>query len=93
MLREIPSLPSRRAILLGWGAPAPLVVEIGELPEEHRPHSPDPAFWDVWTHRKDCKIKWDEVSLAWVKSPQGNNKDRYTSDPADEDTGNESDGE
>ena len=92
MLREIPSLPSRRAILLGWGAPAPLIVEIGELPEEQRPHSPDPAFWDVWTHKQDCKITWDKVSLAWVTSQQASDADRHTSEPADDTTGTSDDG-
>lgn len=68
-LRELPSLPSRRAILLGWGAPAPLLVEIRELPDSERPHSPDPAFWDVWTGKQECKIDWGEVSSRWT-SPQ-----------------------
>ena len=33
LLRELPSLPSRRAILLGWGAPIPLLTEVRELPK------------------------------------------------------------
>ena len=69
LLRELPSLPSRRAILLGWGAPAPLLAEVRELPEEQRPHSPDPAFWDVWTGVKECELDWSEVSESWVASP------------------------
>ena len=69
LLRELPSLPSRRAILLGWGAPAPLLVEVRELPEEQRPHSPDPAFWDVWTGATECEIDWLKVSESWVASP------------------------
>ena len=65
LLRELPSLPSRRAIMLGWGAPAPLLTEMRELPEEHRPYSPDPAFWDVWTGQKECTINWKEVADNW----------------------------
>ena len=65
LLRELPSLPSRRAIMLGWGAPAPLLTEMRELPEEHRPHSPDPAFWEVWTGKKECTINWKEVADNW----------------------------
>ena len=49
LLRELPSLPTRRAILLGWAAPAPILVEVEEIGAEFRPHSPDPAFWHVWT--------------------------------------------
>lgn len=68
-LRGLPSLPSRRAILLGWAAPAPILVEINELSESQRPHSPDPAFWDVWTgdpeRGKRC-IDWGLVAHRWV---------------------------
>ena len=68
LLRELPSLPSRRAILLGWGAPAPLLAEVRELPDKQRPHSPDPAFWDVWTGTTECEIDWSKVSESWVAS-------------------------
>lgn len=66
LLRELPSLPSRRAILLGWGAPAPLLVEIRELPEAERPHSPDPKFWDVWTGKAPCDIDWKKIAGRWA---------------------------
>ena len=58
LLRELPSLPTRRAILLGWAAPAPILVEVQEVPEELRPHSPDPAFWQVWTGEEERTIDW-----------------------------------
>ena len=70
LLRELPSLPSRRAILLGWGAPAPLLVEVRELSDAHRPNSPDPAFWDVWTGTKKCEIDWSKISELWSSSPE-----------------------
>ncbi len=70
LLRELPSLPSRRAILLGWGAPVPLLAEIRELPGNQRPHSPDPAFWDVWTGAAESVIDWQKVSELWVSSRQ-----------------------
>ena len=49
LLRELPSLPSRQAILLGWAAPIPVLVEVDELPDSQRPQSADPDFWKVWT--------------------------------------------
>ena len=61
LLRELPSLPTRRAILLGWAAPAPTLVEIREIPDEYRPHSPDPAFWDVWTGKQERAIDWPAI--------------------------------
>jgi DNA helicase HerA-like ATPase len=39
LLSELPSLPSRQAILLGWAATVPTLVEISELPKEQRPQS------------------------------------------------------
>jgi uncharacterized protein len=49
LLRELPSLPSRQALLLGWAAPIPVLMEVDELPESQRPQSADPEFWNVWT--------------------------------------------
>ena len=65
LLRELPSLPTRRAILLGWAAPAPILVEVEEIPAEFRPHSPDPAFWDVWTGAKQRDINWKKIARSW----------------------------
>jgi DNA helicase HerA-like ATPase len=48
LLRELPSLPSQQALLLGWAAQVPLLVRVRTLLEEQRPRSADPAFWDVW---------------------------------------------
>lgn len=69
LLRELPSLPSRRAILLGWGAPAPVLVELKELPDEHRPQSPDPKFWDVWTGAESCQANWSQIADTWQGNP------------------------
>ena len=65
LLRELPSLPTRRAILLGWAAPAPTLVEIQEIPDEFRPHSPDPAFWNVWIGEEERKIDWAAIARIW----------------------------
>ena len=68
LLRELPSLPTRRAMLLGWAAPAPTLVEIQDIPEDHRPHSPDPAFWEVWTGEKKRRINWAKIARRWQKT-------------------------
>ena len=68
LLRELPSLPTRRAILLGWAAPAPTLVEILEIPDEYRPHSPDPAFWEVWTGEQERRIDWPVIVRTWQNS-------------------------
>lgn len=76
LLNELPSLPSRRAILLGWGAPAPVLVEVREVPFEHRPHSPDPEFWAAWTGDRECTIDWPRVVERWTgASPHAGNEE------------------
>lgn len=65
LLRELPSLPSRQAILLGWAAPIPVLVEVDELPEAHRPQSADPDFWDVWIRTNERTVDWDEIANDW----------------------------
>jgi DNA helicase HerA-like ATPase len=66
LLKELPSLPSRQAILLGWAATVPTLVEITELPEDHRPRSSDPEFWNVWTGKKERPINWREIADDWT---------------------------
>jgi uncharacterized protein len=66
LLRDLPSLPSRQAILLGWAAPIPVLVEIRELAEEHRPRSEDPKFWAVWTGEEERAIDWEAIEADWL---------------------------
>ncbi|MGC9986056.1 MAG: DUF87 domain-containing protein [Polyangia bacterium] len=65
LLRELPSLPSRQAVLLGWATPIPVLVEVDELPELQRPQSSDPDFWAVWTHKKERPIDWTSIVRDW----------------------------
>jgi len=65
LLRELPSLPSRQAILLGWATPIPVLVEMSELPDGHRPQSDDPDFWNVWTGKTPRAIDWMSIAQEW----------------------------
>lgn len=67
MLNELPVLPTRKAILLGWATPIPLLVELRELPESQRPQSDDPKFWEVWTGSEQRNINWKDISTRWQK--------------------------
>jgi hypothetical protein len=67
LLKELPVLPTRKAILLGWAAPIPILVEINELKEDQRPHSDDPKFWNVWTGSEERPIDWKKIADDWVK--------------------------
>jgi hypothetical protein len=65
MLRELPTLPARHAIIVGQATPLPLLLEVNELPWEHQPRSPSPRFWDVWTGLKHRPIDWEEIVREW----------------------------
>ncbi len=65
LLKELPGLPSRHAILLGWAAPIPVLVEMRELNHDHRPRSDDPAYWDVWTGKEERDVDWSMLAAGW----------------------------
>jgi hypothetical protein len=65
LLRELPSLPTRHCVLLGAATKLPVLVEVPELPNEQRPHSADPKFWDVWTGVEGRRIDWSRVAADW----------------------------
>jgi len=66
LLRDLPSLPSRQAILLGWATPLPVLVEMRELSKDDRPQSEDPDFWDVWTGESERAIDWQAIADEWT---------------------------
>lgn len=71
LLRDLPSLPPRHAILLGWASELPVLVQMRALPEHHRPKSDDPDFWAVWTGQgSDGKVvernvDWKVIANDW----------------------------
>ena len=73
LLRELPSLPSQQAILLGWASELPVMVRMNDLSDAERPHSDDPDFWDVWSGvDKDFQevtrnIDWKKIVDDWQK--------------------------
>lgn len=68
ILSELPVLPTKKAILLGWAAPIPVLVDMLELKSDHRPDSKDPDFWDVWTGKEKRPIDWPALVSEWQKS-------------------------
>ena len=67
ILNELPVLPTKKAILLGWAAPIPILVDMNELKKEHQPNSKDPYFWDVWTGKEKREINWEIITGEWQK--------------------------
>jgi len=66
LLSELPNLPTKQAILLGWATPIPVLVEMNELAENQRPRSADPSFWDVWTGQQKREINWQAIADDWT---------------------------
>jgi uncharacterized protein len=66
LLRELPSLPARQAIVLGWAVSVPILVEIRKLDREHCPASSDPEFWKVWTGEREAPVDWTDVVGDWT---------------------------
>ncbi len=71
LLRDLPSLPSRHAILLGWASELPVLVQMNALPESHRPKSDDPDFWAVWSGKDsdgqtlERQVDWKKIADDW----------------------------
>jgi uncharacterized protein len=68
LLRDLPSLPSRHAILLGWASELPVLVQMNALPENQRPKSDDPDFWAVWSGA-NREVNWKAIADDWQQRP------------------------
>lgn len=90
LLRDLPSLPSRHAILLGWASELPVLVQMNALPDGQRPKSDDPDFWAVWSGKKrddtgqdaavDRKVDWKTIADDWQQMPTSAAADDLESD-------------
>jgi DNA helicase HerA-like ATPase len=71
LLRELPSLPSQSAILLGWASELPILVKMNDLPKTQQPRSDDPEFWGVWVGQDNegepisRAVDWEEIAQDW----------------------------
>lgn len=78
LLRDLPTLQSRHAILLGWASELPVLVQMNYLPDHHQPKSADPDFWAVWSGKKvdengkeetvQRDVDWKSVADDWQKN-------------------------
>lgn len=78
LLRDLPSLPSQNAILLGWASELPVLVRMNNLRKEHQPKSDDPDFWSVWSGSVERNVDWRAIAENWqhVDSSKQNPSDR-----------------
>lgn len=87
LLRELPSLPSQIAILLGWASELPVLVKMSDLPKSQQPRSDDPDFWNVWIGKDaegnvvERKADWKPIADDWQGS--SHQIDQACANPAD----------
>ncbi len=78
LLRDLPSLPSRNAILLGWASELPVLVQMNNLPADQQPRSTDPDFWAVWSGENlgsaengqlvERTVDWQAIAADWQQT-------------------------
>jgi hypothetical protein len=68
LLRELPTLPSQQAILLGWASELPILVRMNDLEKKNQPHSADPDFWNVWSGKEARAINWKAITDDWQQN-------------------------
>ena len=73
LLRDLPSLPSRNAILLGWATELPILVQMKLLKKEFRPKSNDPEYWKYWTENTET-VDWQTIANDWQDKGNVNNQ-------------------
>lgn len=78
LLQELPILPTKKAILLGWASPIPILVEMNDLEKKYRPRSNDPDFWDVWTGQSKRDSQWQNIADDWVGTAAASNSNPAT---------------
>lgn len=77
LLRELPSLPSQTAILLGWASELPVLVRLDSLPKPQQPRSDDPEFWGVWIGKDENgdpihrATDWKAIASDWTGGGDG----------------------
>ncbi|MEZ4699459.1 MAG: DUF87 domain-containing protein [Rhodothermales bacterium] len=91
LLRELPSLPSQNAILLGWASELPVLVHMNDLPKDKQPKSADPDYWDVWTGKDSDgnpvvrEPNWQAVADDWSGVGTANETAEPDGEPTDTD--------
>lgn len=69
ILRELPTLPARNAILLGWASELPVLVKMNYLDSDFRPKSDDPEYWDGWIKRNQI-VDWEMIAGEWQENEE-----------------------
>jgi hypothetical protein len=76
LLADLPVLPSRSALIMGWAVDIPTIVQVDELDVRYRPQSEDPPFFRSWTTEASADIGWADITAEWsYRSPESSERD------------------
>ncbi len=65
LLTDLPILPSRSALLMGWAVDLPTIVQLEILEGKYRPMSEDPSYFKSWTKSDAIGTSWSDITSLW----------------------------
>ena len=69
LMNELPALPSRTAVLMGWASEVPMMIQIAELDPAYRPSSEDPHILQEWSN-PSSSTSWIDVVERWERDDE-----------------------
>ena len=66
LLADLPVLPSRSALLMGWAVDLPTIVQVEDLDRVYRPMSEDPSFFSNWIGEAPKSASWPDIVATWI---------------------------
>lgn len=69
LVDELPALPARTAVLMGWASEVPMMIEVAELDSAYRPSSEDPLILEEWSS-PSSSTSWSDVVERWERDEE-----------------------
>ena len=70
LLADLPVLPSRNALLMGWAVDMPTIVQVEDLDRTYRPMSEDPSFFSSWIATESISTSWSDIASTWIRETE-----------------------
>jgi DNA helicase HerA-like ATPase len=70
LLSDLPVLPSRSALLMGWAVDLPTIVQVEDLDRTYRPMSEDPSFFSSWIATESISASWSDIASTWIRETE-----------------------
>ena len=70
LLADLPVLPSRSALLMGWAVDLPTIVQVEDLDRAYQPTSEDPSFFSSWIATESNSASWSDIASTWIRETE-----------------------